>query len=148
MAEVDAVADVRKRPFPDTCAALETIRGTAGRSLFETSVRNRDRAVCLRTRFGRFIDYKAANAGGLVAKVNPRGTSQGCDCCGPVTPKTLSDRIHDCPGCGTVEDRDVHMLAPFCPVDENYADRSSRMRRTVSRWMPMTLPAITLPTDC
>jgi putative transposase len=55
-----------------------------------------------------FTDYKAANAGGLVAKVNPRGTSQECDCCGRVTPKTLSDRIHDCPGCGTVEDRDVH----------------------------------------
>jgi putative transposase len=55
-----------------------------------------------------FTDYKAANAGGLVAKVNPRGTSQECDCCGLVTPKTLADRIHDCPGCGTVEDRDVH----------------------------------------
>ena len=55
-----------------------------------------------------FTDYKAANAGGLVAKVNPRGTSQECDGCGRVTPKTLSDRIHDCPVCGTVEDRDVH----------------------------------------
>lgn len=53
-------------------------------------------------------NYKAANAGGLVAKVNPRGTSQECDCCGLVTPKTLADRIHNCPGCGTVEDRDVH----------------------------------------
>jgi putative transposase len=55
-----------------------------------------------------FTDYKAANAGGLVTKVNPRGTSQECDCCGMVTPKTLSERIHDCPSCGTVEDRDVH----------------------------------------
>ena len=40
--------------FPDTCAAFETIRGAAGRSLFENPARNRDRAVCLRTRFGRF----------------------------------------------------------------------------------------------
>jgi putative transposase len=64
-----------------------------------------------------FTDYKAANAGGLVAKVDPRGTSQECDCCGMVTPKYrpgespirgLNNRIHDCPGCGTVEDRDVH----------------------------------------
>jgi putative transposase len=55
-----------------------------------------------------FTDYKAANAGGLVATVDPRGTSQECDGCGRVTPKTLSDRIHNCPGCGTVEDRDVH----------------------------------------
>jgi len=64
-----------------------------------------------------FTDYKAANAGGLVATVDPRGPSQECDGCGRVTPKyrpgespvrELSDRIHDCPGCGTVEDRDVH----------------------------------------
>jgi putative transposase len=55
-----------------------------------------------------FTDYKAAYAGGLVAKVNPRGTSQECDCCGRMTPKTLSDRIHSCPGCGTVEDRDIN----------------------------------------
>ena len=64
-----------------------------------------------------FTDYKAANAGGLVTKINPRGTSQECDGCGMVTPKYrpgespirgLNDRIHDCPGCGTVEDRDVH----------------------------------------
>lgn len=55
-----------------------------------------------------FTSYKAEGAGGVVVKVNPRGTSQECDCCGLVTPKTLSDRIHNCPGCGTVEDRDVH----------------------------------------
>ena len=55
-----------------------------------------------------FTDYKAANAGGLVTKINPRGTSQECDGCGRVTPKTLSERIHNCPGCGMGEDRDVH----------------------------------------
>ena len=55
-----------------------------------------------------FTDDKAANAGGLVTTVNPRGTSQECDGCGRVTPKTLAERIHECPGCGTVEDRDVH----------------------------------------
>lgn len=55
-----------------------------------------------------FTDYKAAYAGGLVAKVNPRGTSQECDCCGLIARKTLMDRIHNCSGCGTVEDRDVH----------------------------------------
>ena len=54
-----------------------------------------------------FTDYKAANAGGLVAKVDPRGTSQECDGCERVTPKKLSDRIHNCPGYGTVVDRDV-----------------------------------------
>jgi putative transposase len=64
-----------------------------------------------------FVSYKAEGAGGVTSKVNPRGTSQECDRCGLVTPKYrpgespvrgLADRIHDCPGCGTVEDRDVH----------------------------------------
>ncbi|WP_211114108.1 RNA-guided endonuclease InsQ/TnpB family protein, partial [Skermanella aerolata] len=54
-----------------------------------------------------FTDNKAANAGGLVTKVNPHGTFQECDGCERVTPKKLSDRIHNCPGYGTVVDRDV-----------------------------------------
>lgn len=54
-----------------------------------------------------FTSYKAEGAGGVVVKIDPRGTSQECDCCGRVMPKKLSDRIHACP-CGTVEDRDVH----------------------------------------
>jgi ribosomal protein L37AE/L43A len=54
------------------------------------------------------VVHKAEGAGGIGAKVNQRGTSQECDHCGRVTPKTLADRIHNCPGCGTVEDRDVH----------------------------------------
>jgi putative transposase len=55
-----------------------------------------------------FVSYKAEGAGSVGAKVNPRGTSQECDCCGRVTPKTLADHIHNCPGCGTVVDSDVH----------------------------------------
>ena len=55
-----------------------------------------------------FTTYKAANAGGFVAKVNPRGTSQECACCGMIVAKTLKDRVHHCPRCGAVEDRDVN----------------------------------------
>ena len=53
-----------------------------------------------------FTTYKAEEAGGEVRLVDPRGTSQVCSRCGEVVPKTLADRIHSCPNCGLVEDRD------------------------------------------
>ncbi|MBO0751675.1 MAG: transposase [Bradyrhizobiaceae bacterium] len=54
------------------------------------------------------IDYKAANAGGQVVYVDPRGTSQECPECDQVgaVPKTLKDRWHCC-DCGAEMDRDV-----------------------------------------
>ena len=47
-----------------------------------------------------FIDkltYKAEEAGRLLIKVDPRGTSQRCTC-GASVPKTLSQRWHDARG--------------------------------------------------
>lgn len=52
------------------------------------------------------LSYKAANAGGEVVLVDPRGTSQTCPECGTIKAKTLSDREHRCE-CGAVLDRDV-----------------------------------------
>ena len=49
--------------------------------------------------------YKAEYAGKIVELVNPNGTSQTCICGFPV-PKDLSVRIHRCPSCGLVMDRD------------------------------------------
>ncbi len=50
--------------------------------------------------------YKAANAGGTVVLVDPRGTSQTCPDCGAVAAKTLAVREHRC-ACGCTLDRDV-----------------------------------------
>src|SRR3546814_2113030 len=50
------------------------------------------------------LDYKAERAGGLVIKVDPRGTSQTCPECGTTRAKALSERIHCC-DCGCVLDR-------------------------------------------
>jgi putative transposase len=61
--------------------------------------------------WGRFIDilsYKAEYAGRKFIKVNPNGTSQICSSCGSVVPKTLSVRIHRCPSCGLVINRDFN----------------------------------------
>jgi len=56
------------------------------------------------------LAYKAEYAGGQLVRVNPNGTSQVCSRCGclPDVPKTLADRIHFCPHCGLVVDRDVN----------------------------------------
>jgi len=57
-------------------------------------------------KFIRMIAYKAESAGGQLIQVDPRGTSQMCSRCGEKVEKTLSDRMHECPSCGLVMDRD------------------------------------------
>jgi putative transposase len=58
--------------------------------------------------FGDILDYKAIKAGVTVLTVNPRHTSQKCNCCSEIVPKELSVRIHTCPHCGFTVDRDVN----------------------------------------
>src|SRR4030042_2146134 len=48
---------------------------------------------------------KAESAGRRVVFINPEGTTQQCSRCGIVVPKTLADRVHNCPGCDLVLDR-------------------------------------------
>ena len=52
--------------------------------------------------------YKAERRGGRVMLVPPSGTSQKCSGCGETVPKDLSVRVHECPNCGLVLDRDVN----------------------------------------
>lgn len=51
---------------------------------------------------------KAMEAGRMVVFVNPKNTSQRCSSCGRTVHKELSDRVHDCPFCGLVMDRDLN----------------------------------------
>ena len=51
---------------------------------------------------------KAENATRCVALVNPHNTSQICSRCGCLVKKPLSERIHSCPHCGLVLDRDLN----------------------------------------
>lgn len=53
-----------------------------------------------------FSTYKAEGAGRTILQVNPRGTTQECSGCHQVVPKDLSVRVHRCPYCGLVLDRD------------------------------------------
>lgn len=54
----------------------------------------------------QFAAYKAEDAGRLFLQVDPRNTSKKCSRCGSIVNKDLSVRIHDCPHCGLVLDRD------------------------------------------
>lgn len=56
--------------------------------------------------FRELLDYKATEAGAKVIAVNPRHTSQACSGCGSLVPKDLRVRVHSCPDCGLVLDRD------------------------------------------
>ncbi len=52
------------------------------------------------------LQSKAASAGKQFTKVKPHHTSQQCSGCREIVPKQLSDRVHDCPHCGLVLNRD------------------------------------------
>ena len=55
--------------------------------------------------FIHMLDYKAANAGRQVIKVDARNTSQECPQCGALEKKHISERIHQC-DCGLTLHRD------------------------------------------
>jgi putative transposase len=58
------------------------------------------------TQFISMTVSKAAEAGRRVILVNPRDTTKMCSSCGEIVPKRLSERVHTCPICGLVMDRD------------------------------------------
>jgi len=59
-------------------------------------------------KFRLMLRYKAERAGVQLIEVDPRGTSQECSGCGERVGKRLSDRVHSCPKCGLVIDRDLN----------------------------------------
>ena len=63
---------------------------------------------CSWNKLVQYTTYKAESAGGKVELVNPKNTSQLCSSCGSMVRKDLSVRIHKCPCCGDVEDRDLN----------------------------------------
>lgn len=74
----------------------------------------------------QFSTYKALNAGKRVELVDPRGTTQRCSGCGNAVRKSISERVHRCPMCGLVLDRDYN---------------ASRNILTIGRGTPELTPA-------
>ena len=55
-----------------------------------------------------YTQYKAEGAGAVCLQIDPRGTSQRCSACMTVVQKGLAVRVHQCPSCGLVIDRDLN----------------------------------------
>lgn len=70
--------------------------------------------------FFNFLFYKAEGAGRKVIKVNPNGTSQICSGCGEKVQKSLSVRMHKCPFCNLVLDRDHNASLNILRFGQNY----------------------------
>ncbi len=80
--------------------------------------------------------YKAEEAGRKVVLVDPRNTTQLCSACGELVPKTLRDRVHDCPKCGLVLGRDhnaaINILQRAIQVQRgDSGSKSGSMKRKV-----------------
>lgn len=74
----------------------------------KTRVQNRNTLDAAWGRARSFLTYKAERAGRQVVAVDPAYTSQDCSQCGTRVPKDLSVRVHHCPSCGLIVDRDLN----------------------------------------
>ena len=92
-------------------------------------------------RLRRVTAYKAERRGGRVILVEPRGTSQKCSGCGEAVPKELSERVHGCPCCGLVMDRDVNAARNILKLGQELAIVEERpllvQRRRISKFVPV-----------
>lgn len=70
--------------------------------------------------FFNILSYKAEEAGRTVIKVNPRGTTQICSGCGEKVTKPLTMRIHRCPFCKLVLDRDYNAALNILRVGQTH----------------------------
>jgi putative transposase len=76
--------------------------------------------------FRQMLEYKAEEAGVQTKAVNPYNTSQRCSSCGDIVPKTLAVRVHICPNCGLVIDRDVNAAKNILELALNSLGRSEQ----------------------
>ena len=72
--------------------------------------------------FRSVLAHKAANAGRLVEAVEPAYTSQDCSKCGFRAKKKLSERVHSCPNCGLVLNRDHNAAINILNAVEQHSE--------------------------
>ena len=58
--------------------------------------------------FKQLLAYQAYKHQTKLVFVDPKYTTQDCSFCGYRVKKTLADRVHECPKCGLILDRDVN----------------------------------------
>jgi putative transposase len=75
-------------------------------------------------KFLRLLSVKAEEAARTVIAGSPRNTSQNCSNCGKRVPKALSVRVHRCPHCGLVRDRDVNAAINVLKAGQTFQART------------------------
>lgn len=96
-------------------AALELVRHYDRIAVEDLNVKGLARTMLAKpvhdagwAQFTAILASKAESAGRELVKVRPSGTTQACSVCGVLVPKTLAQRVHRCPDCGYVADRDLN----------------------------------------
>ena len=102
----------RPAPRPDEETGKSLPNGAAAKGGLNKSI--------LDAGWGQFValcSHKAEEAGGKVVRVSPKNTSQACSGCHRIVKKNLNCRVHVCPHCGLVLDRDenaaINILARY-----------------------------------
>jgi putative transposase len=90
-------------------AMVASAKGTIdkpGRGVRQKAGLNRSILDAGWSQFLTVLGEKLEARGGVLVRVDPRGTSQECSRCGTRVPKALSERCHECPACGLSMHRD------------------------------------------
>jgi putative transposase len=84
----------------------------------------------------QMIAYKAERRGGQIILINPSSTSQKCSRCGRVVEKDLSVRIHQCPSCNLVMDRDHNAALNILKLglEQAHAEAEPLLVRRISKF--------------
>jgi len=95
------------------------------------------------SKFIFMLSYKAQSAGRKLIKIDPRNTTQRCSACGGIVKKDLSVRVHDCPYCGFLCDRDYNasrnilitgMEQPVAPIKSKPLHHISVRQVLAMKW--------------
>jgi putative transposase len=78
------------------------------------------------TQFAQYTQYKAEWAGRKCVLVDPRNTSKRCSRCNTLVEKDLSVRVHSCPVCGLIIDRDENAAINILALGLQCLDVSPR----------------------
>lgn len=79
------------------------------------------------------LAYKAEWAGRQFVKVDPKGTSQRCSVCGMVVKKSLEVRVHNCPNCGIILQRDYNSALEILTLGRSVWDLTWNRSSCVSQ---------------
>jgi putative transposase len=83
-----------------------------------------------------YTAYKVEKNGGQTILVNPYGTSQKCSGCSEVVKKDLSIRMHECPSCGLVLDRDHNAALNILKLglEQAHAEKQPLLIKRISKF--------------